>query len=158
MIEASAQDFGSGDESDRTTRTVVRAETGAGICTDHLVPFANRLRADADGNRVHVGHQKTTWTTDGARQDADKIARIPLEGCPFLNLIRRDPTRFGTRRPKMAYQVIRHICFSTTVAWNRHEFHDSLYCSVLVKTHHRDPESEGQMASCQLQSSWQLMG
>ena len=91
-------------------------------------------------------------------KDADKIASIALEGCPFLNLIRRDPTRFGTRRPKMAYQVIRHIGFSTTVAWNRHEFHDSLYCSVLVKTHHRDPESEGQMASCQLQSSLQLVG
>ena len=118
--ELRLQNLHRGGEHHRHARAVVAAEAGGWVgALDHLAGD-HRLRAAADGHRVHVGHQQPPRPRQRAGQLHDQVAGVALHRRLGVRRVEGD-------RPGRAARVAEPL-------------HDPLRDRLLVARHARDRE------------------
>ena len=109
MRQLAFQDFDRGGEHDRAAGAVISAEPRGRVAALHEAAGHHRLRADADGHRVHVGHEEPSWACQGAGQLHDEISHVALERRLRVGRVERDGVGRAARLPQPLHDVVGHV-------------------------------------------------
>jgi hypothetical protein len=109
-------------QHDGDSRAIVSAESCRAALRHDAVPVADRLAADTQRDRVHVGHEQASWPSDRPRQLHDQVAALAADRALAVRHVVADRGRRHACLSQRTCDELRDGAFLTAAPWNRHQF------------------------------------
>ena len=126
MRKTAAADLRQRVQQDAGAGPVIGARRRVAIPRDDPIAPANRLRADAQRNRIDVGHQQPPWPADRSRQFDDQVPRLAAERAALVGRVFHHGRCGDSNLPQMRANRREDLPFLAALARNGHELRHQL--------------------------------